>query len=130
MVSSDSELTDKLMHLESDLSMKKLEIQSLREQISQMKDRDSGPVSRTDINERIVEINSLRQELERTKKDKNITSGLVTQMQRDMTSKVSFTLCIKSQFDILKNRYCLKIERICIPNSLQSIFIRTLQLVD
>ena len=89
MVSSDSELTDKLMHLESDLSMKKLEIQSLREQISQMKDRDSGPVSRTEINERIVEINSLRQELERTKKDKNITSGLVTQMQRDMTSKVS-----------------------------------------
>ena len=88
MVSSDSELTDKLMHLESDLSMKKLEIQSLREQISQMKDHDSGPVSRTEINERIVEINSLRQELERTKKDKNITSGLVTQMQRDMTSKV------------------------------------------
>ena len=125
MVSSDSELTDKLMHLESDLSMKKLEIQSLREQISQMKDRDSGPVSRTEINERIVEINSLRQELERTKKDKNITSGLVTQMQRDMTSKVhvSFIFCIKGQFDALKNRCCLKIECICIPNSLQNIFL-------
>ena len=88
VVSTDSELTDKLVRLESDLSMKKMEVQSLRDQISLMKDQDSGPVSRTEINEKIVEINSLRQELERTKKDKNITSGLVTQMQKDMTSKV------------------------------------------
>ena len=88
VVSTDSELTDKLVRLESDLSMKRLEVQSLRDQIGQMKDMDSGPISRTEINEKIVEINSLRQELERTKKDKNITSGLVTQMQKDMTSKV------------------------------------------
>ena len=51
-------------------------------------DTSSSSVSRTELNERIMEINSLRQELERTKKDKNITTGLVTQMQRDMTSKV------------------------------------------
>lgn len=51
-------------------------------------DTSSSSVSRTELNERVMEINSLRQELERTKKDKNITTGLVTQMQRDMTSKV------------------------------------------
>lgn len=34
------------------------------------------------------EVASLRSELERVKKDKNITSGLVTQMQHDMSNKV------------------------------------------
>ena len=51
-------------------------------------DNRSTPISRQDFNDRIQEINSLRTELERVKKDKNITSGLVTQMQRDMTNKV------------------------------------------
>ena len=43
---------------------------------------------RNELNEKLKEINNLRNELERTKKDKNITSGLVTQMQRDMSNKV------------------------------------------
>ncbi len=90
MVSTDAELSEKVVHLESELSLKKLEVESLRDQVSQMKNLDAGPASRTEINEKIVEVNSLRLELEKTKKDKNITSGLVTQMQRDMTSKVSF----------------------------------------
>ena len=41
-----------------------------------------------------MEINSLKTELERVKKDKNITSGLVTQMQRDMANKVMCSLII------------------------------------
>ena len=47
-----------------------------------------SPINRQDFNDRIMEINSLKTELERTKKDKNITSGLVSQMQRDMSNKV------------------------------------------
>ena len=43
---------------------------------------------RRDLNERISEVNSLRGDLERMRKDKNITAGLVSQMQRDMTNKV------------------------------------------
>ena len=39
--------------------------------------------------EKNKELNNLRNELERVKKDKGITTGLVTQMQRDMSSKVS-----------------------------------------
>lgn len=45
-------------------------------------------VLRQDLNDRILEVNSLRTELERVKKDKNVTSGLVTQIQRDMANKV------------------------------------------
>ena len=62
-------------------------------QINRMKSNghkitDMNGISKHEVNDRISEINSLRTELERVRKDKNITSGLVTQMQRDMTSKV------------------------------------------
>ena len=49
----------------------------------------SNSVSRQDFNDRVMEMNSLRTELERVQKDKNIMAGLVTQMQRDMSNKVS-----------------------------------------
>ena len=49
---------------------------------------ESTSVTRHEYNERVLELNSLRTELERCKKDKNITAGLVTQMQRDMSNKV------------------------------------------
>ena len=49
----------------------------------------SNSVSRQDFNDRVMEMNSLRAELERVQKDKNIMAGLVTQMQRDMSNKVS-----------------------------------------
>lgn len=59
-------------------------------QISQIRSDDlrGSPISRQDFNDRVMEINSLKTEVERTRKDKNITAGLVTQMQRDMTNKV------------------------------------------
>lgn len=48
-----------------------------------------NPVNvRAELLEKIKETNNLKNELERVKKDKNITSGLVTQMQRDMGNKV------------------------------------------
>ena len=50
---------------------------------------DNPAQLRSELNEKIKEISNLRNELERVKKDKSITSGLVTQMQRDMSSKVS-----------------------------------------
>ena len=54
----------------------------------QLEDGAGSPISRQDFNDRVLEVNSLRTELERVKKDKNITTGLVTQMQRDMANKV------------------------------------------
>ena len=59
-------------------------------------DNRNSPINRQEFNDRIMEINSLRTELERTKKDKNITSGLVSQMQRDMSNKVRLNIyCTK-----------------------------------
>ena len=51
--------------------------------------KDTNGFTRQDYNDRVTEVNSLRCDYERMKKDKNITSGLVTQMQRDMSNKVS-----------------------------------------
>ena len=45
-------------------------------------------ITRQEYNDRVLEVNSLRTELEKCKKDKNLTAGLVTQMQRDMSNKV------------------------------------------
>jgi len=53
---------------------------------------NSGTINRQDFNDRVMEVNSLKTELERVRKDKNITSGLVTQMQRDMANKVMLYL--------------------------------------
>lgn len=49
-------------------------------------------VSLQEFNEKLQELHSVRAQLERVRKDKNIISGLVNQTQRDMSSKVR-TLC-------------------------------------
>lgn len=51
-------------------------------------DIESPANMRAELGDKIKEVNNLRNEFERVKKDKNITSGLVTQMQRDMSNKV------------------------------------------
>ena len=57
-------------------------------------DGDGTGSHRQELNDRILEINSLRTELERVRKDKNITSGLVTQMQKDMANKVLYAVLL------------------------------------
>ena len=101
------------MHLENEVRQKRDEVQTLREQVRvdvtgksfhlwsfvncvwdslqlnrARTDRPASASMRRDLNERISEVNSLRGDLERMRKDKNITAGLVSQMQRDMTNKV------------------------------------------
>lgn len=53
----------------------------------------SPPVMTDELSLRLKELNNVKNELERVKKDKGITSGLVTQMQRDLSSKVSECGC-------------------------------------
>jgi len=44
--------------------------------------------SQKQLNDKVLEINSLREEQERFRKDKNIMSGLLTQVQKDISLKV------------------------------------------
>lgn len=54
-------------------------------------------MSLQEFNEKLQELHSVRAELERVRKDKNIISGLVNQTQRDMSSKV---LIITTELEI------------------------------
>ncbi|CAG5124562.1 unnamed protein product [Candidula unifasciata] len=64
---------------------------------------DQAPqVLKQELGERVKEISQLRTELERVKKDKNIVSGLVTQMQRDMSNKDSTIDRLTREAEVLK----------------------------
>ncbi|XP_046360042.2 forkhead-associated domain-containing protein 1-like isoform X3 [Haliotis rufescens] len=92
IMGGDVDVTSKLLVLEAEVNARKDEVASLKEQLNNMKG-DSGDSHyhlRQELNEKVRELNNVRNELERVKKDKNITSGLVTQMQRDMSSKRVF----------------------------------------
>jgi len=48
-----------------------------------------------EFNDKLQELHSVRAELERVRKDKNIISGLVNQTQRDMSSKVGHVIFVE-----------------------------------
>merc|ERR1712142_1194361 len=62
----------------------------------------SNEMNRREYNDTINENNSLKMELEKVKKDKNITAGLVTQMQKDMISKDTSISCLTREIETLK----------------------------
>ncbi|XP_012938501.1 forkhead-associated domain-containing protein 1 [Aplysia californica] len=104
IMGGDMDLSAKLLHLETEVTAKKGEINALREQLSKLQsDRSSSPqLLRQELAERVKEVTQLRTELERVKKDKNITSGLVTQMQRDMSNKDSTISRLTREIEVLK----------------------------
>ncbi|XP_060586593.1 forkhead-associated domain-containing protein 1-like isoform X3 [Ruditapes philippinarum] len=107
VMGADPEVTNKLSHLETEVSFKKQEIIELREQLAQLQaqndlDFESPARIRAELTDKIKEVNNLKNELERVKKDKNITSGLVTQMQRDMSNKDSSISKLTREIEALK----------------------------
>ncbi|RUS91056.1 hypothetical protein EGW08_001184 [Elysia chlorotica] len=100
----DFDTSARLLHLETEVSAKKGEIKNLKEQLSKMQqDRSSSPhLLRQELGERVKEVTQLRTELDRVKKDKGITAGLVTQMQRDMSQKDSTISRLTREIEVLK----------------------------
>ncbi|KAH9524788.1 hypothetical protein Btru_027827 [Bulinus truncatus] len=104
IMGGDTDLSSRLLHLETEITSKKGEIAILKEQLSKFQDdRSNSPqLLRQELSERIKEIATLRSELERVKKDKNITSGLITQMQRDMSNKDVTISRMTREIEVLK----------------------------
>lgn len=71
------------------------------------------------------EISQLRTELDRVKKDKNIISGLVTQMQRDLSNKVRFFFLEASNYFHfhMSIAICLMIFALCVHWALGEVII-------
>ncbi|XP_050412861.2 forkhead-associated domain-containing protein 1 isoform X1 [Patella vulgata] len=103
-VGGEADLSQKLSSLENDVTSKKTEIAILKEQISKLKYESSENPNkvRQDLADKVKELNSTRNEMERIRKDKNITSGLVTQMQRDMSSKDSSLSKLSRELEMVK----------------------------
>ncbi|KAJ8320668.1 hypothetical protein KUTeg_002255 [Tegillarca granosa] len=100
--STDAELTQKLLYLEQEIAAKNQEIATLREQQGQVTTENLDIASQDELSQKVKELNNVKNELERIKKDKNITSGLVTQMQRDMSSKDSTISKLTREIETLK----------------------------
>nr|KAG5691839.1 hypothetical protein BaRGS_033443 [Batillaria attramentaria] len=104
MGSGDPDTTQRLAQLEYEVNAKKAEIMALKEQLNRVQSEGTGNplMLRQELGERVKEVTNLRNDLERVKKDKSITSGLVTQMQRDMSNKDSTISKLTREIEVLK----------------------------
>lgn len=104
MGAGDPATSQRLTQMEAEVNAKKAEIMALKEQLTRIQSEGaSSPLMlRQELGERVKEVTSLRFELERVKKDKSITSGLVTQMQRDMSNKDSTISKLTREIEVLK----------------------------
>ncbi|XP_069112463.1 forkhead-associated domain-containing protein 1-like isoform X2 [Argopecten irradians] len=104
IMGSDTDLSQRVVALETELTSKNQEIIAMREQLTNAQlDRSSSPPLMTDeLSLKLKELNNVKNELERVKKDKGITSGLVTQMQRDLSSKDSTISKLTREIEMLK----------------------------
>ncbi|KAF6038934.1 hypothetical protein EB796_002768 [Bugula neritina] len=87
--SDTNKMVDKL---EKELHSKKTEIAVLKDKVNKLERSRKNLISEDTVtvqefNDKLQELHSVRAELERVRKDKNIISGLVNQTQRDMSSK-------------------------------------------
>ncbi|CAC5400757.1 unnamed protein product [Mytilus coruscus] len=102
IMGSDPDFTQRIVHLENEVTAKKEEIAALREQLVLLQSTETKVLLPEEIAEKNKELNNVRNELERVKKDKGITTGLVTQMQRDMSSKDSTISKFTREIETLK----------------------------
>ncbi|XP_025083413.1 forkhead-associated domain-containing protein 1-like [Pomacea canaliculata] len=104
MGSGDPELSLRLAQMEDEINAKRAEIMALKDQLNSTPPESTGNplILRQELGERMKEVASLRSELERVKKDKNITSGLVTQMQHDMSNKDCTISKLTREIEVLR----------------------------
>ncbi|XP_031412550.1 forkhead-associated domain-containing protein 1 isoform X2 [Meleagris gallopavo] len=85
-VRNDVELTQRLLTFEREIRAKTEEIKALKEQISNLQ-KGSSEVFSHSLQERDLEMRSLRRESEKLKRDHALTTGLVTSLQREIAVK-------------------------------------------
>ncbi|XP_060115601.1 forkhead-associated domain-containing protein 1 [Heteronotia binoei] len=82
----DAMFHQKLQTLSKDIEVKTEEIKALKEQVSHLQQNTSEVLSHS-LSERDLQIAHWKQETENLKKSNSLTSGLVTSLQKDITSK-------------------------------------------
>ncbi|OXB64374.1 hypothetical protein ASZ78_009957 [Callipepla squamata] len=85
-VRNDTELTQRLLNFEREIRAKTEEIKALKEQIVNLQKGSSEVFSRS-LQERDLEVGSLRREREKLKRDHALSTGLVTSLQGEIAVK-------------------------------------------
>ncbi|XP_044308260.1 forkhead-associated domain-containing protein 1 isoform X2 [Varanus komodoensis] len=86
LAKKDAEFCTKLAGLEQEVGAKTEEIKALREQINHLQ-QNTSEVLYHSLSERDLQIANWKQENEKLKKSYSLTAGLVTSLQKDITSK-------------------------------------------
>ncbi|XP_035238442.1 forkhead-associated domain-containing protein 1 [Anguilla anguilla] len=98
---ADPEVRNKLRDLERDIGDKKEQIEQLKAQMLQLQ-RGSSEVFSHSLTERDLKISSLRNQVEKLKNDNNMSSGLVTSLQRDLSSREKQSQKLAAEVDRLR----------------------------
>lgn len=81
-LAADSNVRTKLLQLEAEVAAKKAEVSQLRDRLQQS--TVGGTVMADSL-----ELTSVRSEVDRLRKDRQISNGLVGQLQKDLANKVT-----------------------------------------
>lgn len=101
---SDQEVTRKLLQLEQEAIAKSSEVVALQEQILKLESsqRRSATLPPADYADKLQELHEVRSELEKVKKERSSSSGLVSQLQRDMSNKDSTVVKLTRDVETLR----------------------------
>ncbi|XP_028596406.2 forkhead-associated domain-containing protein 1 isoform X3 [Podarcis muralis] len=86
LAKKDAEFHQKLVDIEQDVSAKTKEIKALKEEVCNLQSNTSEVLYHS-LSERDLQIAHWKQETEALKKSYSLTTGLVTSLQKDITSK-------------------------------------------
>ncbi|XP_072569591.1 uncharacterized protein [Paramormyrops kingsleyae] len=98
---ADPEISTRLKGLEKDISDKKVQIEQLKGQMEELQ-KGSSDVFKQSLAERDMKISSQRGQLEKLKRDSNMSSGLVTRLQKDLSAREKEGLSLASEVDRLQ----------------------------
>uniref|UniRef100_A0A8C9V365 Forkhead-associated (FHA) phosphopeptide binding domain 1 n=1 Tax=Scleropages formosus TaxID=113540 RepID=A0A8C9V365_SCLFO len=95
------EVNLRLLSLERDISEKNEQIEELKEQMAALQ-RGSGEVLKQSLGERDLKIASLRAQLEKLKRDSSASAGLVTNLQKDLSTQEKKALALAAEVERLR----------------------------
>ncbi|MBN3301311.1 FHAD1 protein, partial [Amia calva] len=98
----DPDIRHKLQGLEREISAKKEQIQELKEQMMQFQKDSSEAPQHKALSERDLQITNLKNQLEKVKKDNSMSAGLVTSLQRDLSTRDKQALRLTTEVDKLR----------------------------
>ncbi|XP_071805645.1 forkhead-associated domain-containing protein 1-like isoform X1 [Asterias amurensis] len=100
-------LHTRVKELEGDIHVKQLEINALKDQMTKMRPESSDPMDnianlRSVIVQKDRDLTSLKQDLDRSKKEKATANSLVTTLQRDMSNRDNTICRMRGESEIVK----------------------------